>query len=277
MNDNFVLYRLPMVHRVFVFIGAIAFGSFTYFAASAGQYNAALGLGFFAFLNILGMVYSFYRVGITSDEIVSFQYFRKRSLLWNEVARIEPKGGGFILSNHDSDIKIYLNPQVSRFLGLVEFIKQKRPDLWKVQDIRSFHAGAAGMILISAFGALAMFFAGTRFFVGRDDPLYLLLLFLMGAGFIALAFAKPVEYLFEGDKFVLHYLLWDRALRVNDIESVISKRGIIGSPEGILSEQSFYPITIKLRHGGKFAIAALKEGTPALENALQQWMKQYKG
>jgi hypothetical protein len=125
--------------------------------------------------------------------------------------------------------------------------------------------GAMGLLII--FGTIT-FSLKDEFSFGQDAPTILFGLFI-GCVLIWQGI-KIREITFDMDYLVVKYIAGERRFRVNDIQSV-SLEQRMGKNE------ISYPVHIKLTDGKQLVIEKAKEGNPILVNAIETWMKTYKG
>lgn len=214
-----------------------------------------------------------YKLIISDEAISSISVLGTRTLEWNEVAEIKNKNGNLLLINRDGDVQVTVNQQIDGYPNVVSFIKQQRPELWKLNDIKTFHQnifqstilGIVGLLII--YATIAFSLEG-GFFLTQDLPSILFGLFI-GAILIWQAI-KIREITFDIDYLVAKYIVWERRFHVNDIQSV-------NLEQRMGKNEVSYPVHVKLKNGKQLVIEKAKEGNPMLASAIETWMNTHKG
>lgn len=214
-----------------------------------------------------------YKLIVSDEAISSINLLGTRTLEWKEVAEIGNRKNNLLLINQEGDIKVTVNQQIDGYPEVIKFIKQQRPELWQFEDTKTFHQNIFEAIFLGAMGLLIIFGTITfslkdEFFFGQDAPTILFGLFI-GCVLIWQGI-KIREITFDTDYLVVKYIVGERRFRVNDIQSV-SLEQRMGKNE------ISYPVHIKLADGKQLVIEKAKEGNPILVNAIEAWMKTYKG
>lgn len=213
-----------------------------------------------------------YRLIISDDAISSISLFGTKTLVWIEVSEVYSKNGGIVLSNVDSDIKVFVNPQIEDYPEVIKFIQQKRPDIWKSQEITEFHQNILQNIFLLVIGAGLLAVIGILVFregLTKDGIFPILVMFVMCAFLIWSGISKIRMLTLEENILIVKYLFWKRLFHVNDIESVSLE-------QEMNKNQINYSVHVKLKDGNKMVLERVNEGNPMLVNTLENWLKKYK-
>jgi hypothetical protein len=177
------------------------------------------------------------------------------------------------LSNKDGDIKVNVNQQIDGYSDVIRFIKQQRPELWRINDVNTFHQNFAES-LVSVLMGFGIFLGGGWAIFKNDVTVddVLPVLFVLGISvFLAFTgFSKTLKLSLDEDTLVLHHLVWKREFHITDILSV-------GLEQQYAKNAVLYPVHIKVRGKKDIVIEKVKEGNPMLVNAIELWMNKYKG
>jgi hypothetical protein len=214
-----------------------------------------------------------YRLIVSDEAISSINFLGAKTLEWNEIADIGLKKGNLILSNRDADVKVTVNQQIDDYPEVIKFIKQQRPELWRLDEVNPFHQSYLenALSVLIGFGILIM--GGWLLF--RDglttDSASLILIVLGSSVFLVLHGLLRIRKLsLDQDFLVVHYLVWKRQFHVNDVWSVSLEQEY---GKNIVT----YPVHIRIRDRKDIVVENVKEGNPILVNAIEMWMSKYKG
>jgi hypothetical protein len=214
-----------------------------------------------------------YKLIISDQAISSISVLGTRTLEWSEVAEIKNKNGNLILINRDGDVKVTVNQQIDGYPDVIRSIKQQRPELWKLDGIKTFHQNIIQSTLLGIMGlpiiyATIAFSLENGFSLSQDLPSTLFGLFI---GAILLWQGVRIrEITFDADFLVAKYIAWEQRFHVNDIQSASLEQR-----HG--KNEVSYPVHIKLKNGKQLVIEKAKEGNPLLASAVETWMKKYTG
>lgn len=229
--------------------------------------------GFVGLLAIYLFVPLLYKLIVSDEAISSINFFGSRTLEWNEIAEIAVKNGNLILSNQDGNVKVTINQQIDDYPSVIKFIRQQRPELWCLDDISSFHQEYVESAFSFLMGIAALL--GCVWVLFGDDMtanMMMPILFLFGISIIFMlsGLFRIRQLSLDGEMLVVQYLLWKRQFHVNDIWSV-SLEPKFG--RNIL----LYEVRIRVRDKNDIVVEKIREGNPILVNAVENWMKKYKG
>lgn len=229
--------------------------------------------GFVGLLAIYLFVPLLYKLIVSDEAISSINFFGSRTLEWNEIAEIAVKNGNLILSNQDGNVKVTINQQIDDYPSVIKFIRQQRPELWCLDDISSFHQEYVESAFSFLMGIAALL-GGVWVLFGDDMTANMMMpiLFLFGISIIFMlsGLFRIRQLSLDGEMLVVQYLLWKRQFHVNDIWS-ISLEPKFG--RNIL----LYEVRIRVRDKNDIVVEKIREGNPILVNAVENWMKKYKG
>lgn len=229
--------------------------------------------GFVGLLAIYLFVPLLYKLIVSDEAISSINFFGSRTLEWNEIAEIAVKNGNLILSNQDGNVKVTINQQIDDYPSVIKFIRQQRPELWCLDDISSFHQEYVESAFSFLMGIAALL-GGVWVLFGDDMTANMMMpiLFLFGISIIFMlsGLFRIRQLSLDGEMLVVQYLLWKRQFHVNDIWSV-SLEPKFG--RNIL----LYEVRIRVRDKNDIVVEKIREGNPILVNAVENWMKKYKG
>ncbi|MBK9924652.1 MAG: hypothetical protein IPP66_05095 [Anaerolineales bacterium] len=161
-----------------------------------------------------------YKLIVSDEAISSINLLGAKTLGWNEIAEVTTKKGGLLLANQDGDVKVFVNQQIDDYLVVIRFIQRQRPDLWKLDDAKTFHQNIIEATIFGILGlpiiyiTIAVSFENGFSF--SDDMLTVLLGSLMG-GVLIWQGIKIREITFDMDYLVAKYLVWERRVHVSEI------------------------------------------------------------
>jgi len=214
-----------------------------------------------------------YKLIVSDGAISSMNLLGTRTLEWNEVAEIGIKRGNLILSNRDGDVRVTVNQQIDDYAEVIKFIKQQRPYLWTLDDIQTFHQKYLEKSFTALVGlAMPLVVIWVLFRDGftRETGIVLVGSILFSAVLVIPSLFHIRKLSLEGEILVLQYLIWKRQFNVKDVWSVSVEQKY---GKNIV----VYPVHIRVRDKKDIVVEAVKEGNPLLVNAIEMWMKKYKG
>ncbi len=178
----------------------------------------------FAVFFVLVFLFSLYSVTvkttISDDEISTQSLLGAKSLKWSEINRVSGRGYSIKLHNLDGDITVAPSSQLAGYNEVVEFIGNKRPDLFTPQEFNEMSANWNGYILLAV---MILFVAGTGFFLitQTDAGSVVFIFFLIITLFIAyVILARPQSLRLEGDTLFIKYFFNERSLRAGEVASI---------------------------------------------------------
>lgn len=214
-----------------------------------------------------------YKLIVSDGAISSMNLLGTRTLEWNEVAEIGIKRGNLILSNRDGDVRVTVNQQIDDYAEVIKFIKQQRPYLWTLDDIQTFHQKYLEKSFTALVGlAMPLVVIWVLFRDGftKETGIVLVGSILFSAVLVIPSLFHIRKLSLEGEILVLQYLIWKRQFNVKDVWSVSVEQKY---GKNIV----VYPVHIRVRDKKDIVVEAVKEGNPLLVNAIEMWMKKYKG
>lgn len=213
-----------------------------------------------------------YKLIVSDEAISSIDLFSTKTLEWNDIAEIGLHNGSPLLSNRDGVIKIKINQQIDGYPEVLKFVKLKRPDLWKLDNIQIFHQTNLES-LISIFLGMAMLVATGWALIengmSKETGLLVLLFLIFSAFLIVPGLIKARKLSLEGETLVVSYLVWERRIHVHDVWSV-------GLEQEFGKNFISHAVHIRLKSGADIIVHKVKEGNPFLVNAVELWLKKYK-
>lgn len=214
-----------------------------------------------------------YRLIVSDEAISSINLFGVRTLEWNEVAEIGIKHGNLLLYNRDGDVKVTVNQQIDDYPEVIKFIRQQCRNLWKLDDIQTFHQShlessfttlvGLGIPVIGIWVLIQEGFTKQSGFVLVGTILFSAILVVP-----SLLYIRKLSL--DGEFLVVQHLIWKSQFHVKDVWSV-------GLEQKYGKNIVTYPVHIRIRNRKDIVVEKVKEGNPILVNAIETWMKKYKG
>lgn len=220
-------------------------------------------------------LFSFTYKIVVSDEAISSMYlFRDKTVGWDEIVEIRPKNGGLSLIASNTNAEVYVNPQLDRYLDVVNLIQAKRPDLWRMNDMIVFHQSmVSSLVLLMLGSALPLVFGYPMIRDAFDDSRNLMLLLVMLSMSVFMIW-KSVSRIYKlslmGNVLVAQYFFWKQEFDVTEVASVTLETEL-WDRAGV-----YYPVRIHLADGNTLNLQNVKEGNLVLENAIKLWLEKYK-
>ena len=214
-----------------------------------------------------------YKLIVSDEAISSINLLGIKTLKWNQVAEIALKNGNLLLNNRDGDMKVTVNQQIDDYPEVLKFIKQQRPELWKLDDIHTFHQNYLERAF-SVFMGFVVLVMGIWAIMENgwtsEMIVPLLFIFSMSMFLIFYGLMRIRKLSLDEDKLVVTYLIWERQIHVSEVWSVSLEQQY---GKNIIT----YPIHIRIRDKKDIVVEKVKEGNPILVNAIELWMERYKG
>lgn len=218
------------------------------------------------------VVSSLYYVSVTDSNVSSNYFFRSNSLKWDEIKLIRAKGDGFVLSDENRKKNVLISPYLKNYSQLAKIINDKKPDLWREQNIKTFHYGAVKGVFVGISGILISMIAiagGIVDIWGTTSFQMFFVLFMCGLGILFIALLKPRKLLFNNDNIVVQYILGEKIINSDDVLSF--------SVDELLTQNgTIYIFRVKLKMGKEYKFHKPREGYIALAIAFQEWSNNYK-
>ena len=214
-----------------------------------------------------------YKLIVSDEAISSISLLGTRNLEWNEVAEIGIVRGNLILSNRDGDVRVTINQQIDDYFEVIRFIKQQRPHLWTLDDIQTFHQKYLEKAFTALFGLgmpLVVIWVLFRDGFTKETGIVLVGAMIFSAYLIIPNLFHIRRLSIEGDTLVVQYLIWKQQFHVNEVWSVTLEQNY---GKNIVT----HPVHIRVRDKRDIVVEKAKEGNPILVNAIESWMKKYKG
>jgi hypothetical protein len=175
---------------------------------------------------LLVALYSMTAATIISDnEIMSQTILGKKSLGWNEISRISGRGNGITLRNNFGDVTVSPRPNLPGYIEVVNWIGNKRPDLFNPMEYNVMSRSRLGMILFPMIGLIFIGFGFFSFFNQSNsqaiDAFFPFFLFLVvGIVFIGMMFATPQSITIDGKSLLIKYITRQKTLLAEEITSI---------------------------------------------------------
>lgn len=269
-------YRYPGYIRFLMAFGTIFFMFLAFFVANDFSItDKAIGASYpfvgFALFSLIPFVWTLYTIRITDDEIIVTNFLRAKRLRWNEVSKVEHKGDGFRLKNHDEDVVLKIDAQVVKFIEILDYIKQRIPQVWDAEDVTEFHPSGnalSGIILFGFVGIYMMFAAMYGDTNGDENLSVRVLLFIFGLLCIGFLFFVTTRISVENEYLVVFHIGWKQRIHASEVEKIfmIQTR---------LENASSYQTHVKLKNKKTLRFTSLREGTFQLATSLEKWLQRY--
>jgi hypothetical protein len=281
MIDESITFRYSLPDKLLFGFGIILMGGLAY-VAWINQYGNGMVIifSFFCLLSMIVLILTFYSITLTNREIIVWRYFQEKRLAWNDIYEVIPDAQDcFWLSDRNGDVKVFISSQVKGYLLLLELIKQKRPEIWQIQNPNDFHdtnifhkspwaALYYGLVGIGMMITALIFDDGTT---ATTFKLFArLLFFCIGLGLTILVARADRKLEFSGPYLVFsHFGGWKKHIHISEVERLDI-------------DQEYYRTTLvniinlRLKNGKMIAFSGYKEGMPILASAFEKWMETYK-
>lgn len=164
---------------------------------------------------------------ISEDEISSQTLFGTKTLRWSEITRVSGRGHAIKLHNFDGDVTVVPSSNLPRYEEIIEWIGNKRPDLFNPQEYTELKSGSfpllAGLtLLILLLGLFAG--AGLLIYTSPDSAtviiaplLIFLIIIVVVAGTIAF---RPRSLTLDGKSMTIRYLFREKTLLADEIQNI---------------------------------------------------------
>ncbi len=207
-------FQLVMLFLIF---GVLAVGLFV--SWDGADYTPMLPIGAVFALFFLFSLYSLtIKTTISDDEISTQSLLGTKSLRWSEINRVSGRGHAIKLHNFDGDVTVAPSSQLSGYAEVVEWIGNKRPDLFSPQDYSEMTRSWYGFVLLAI---VALFIFGTGLFLvtqAGTAGVVVFVFFLILALFITyVTFSMPKSLNFEGDTLFIKYFFNEKSVRAHEI------------------------------------------------------------
>ena len=269
MNEPRVYKNSPFVFVLLLVMFVVLFGA-VFFAAGDNNFsNLLVMIPFalmFAFLFLYLVFTATAQTIISNDEISTKNLLGTKTLTWSEINRVSGRGNRIKLHNFDGDVTVAPSPQLPGYPEVVEWIGDKRPDLFNPQEYREMSRSWMGTIMLPVLGLL---FLGVGFFLytQNNELFYPLVIFLiMGFIFIGTPLFSPQAIAIEGNSIVLGYLFNRKIYPANEIASI--NLSFTQTRNG-----KNYFILISLANRRSIRISGLSPNLPVVCLVLKNWHK----
>jgi hypothetical protein len=239
------------------------------FLTTASQIGYIFLIPFALFLGIIFLttLYSLTQKTILSDDGISVQtIFGEKSLRWSEISRVSGRGYAIKLHNFDGDVTVAPSPQLPGYEEVVEWIGIKRPDLFNPLEYGEMSKGWASTISLPVIG---LFIIGVGLFIftqANDTFVPFAIFFIIGAIIIGSTFALPQSLTMDGKSLLLKYLLNQKTLLADEIQSIELKHQSTRNGKN-------YFMVISLVNRKNIRIAGLNPNLPVNYLVLKNWHK----
>jgi hypothetical protein len=206
---------------------------------------------------VFNLAHSFYaKVKITSTEIIVLRNFRTQSIAWSEISVLEPKRNGFLLSNSDNTIRVFISGQIVNLWRFVKFVSHKRQDLLQSNKI-VFHENPFVTILLGIAGLFIIYLSITQLILKPINLAQALIVLILGLAFVfvAISFSKRIS--FDGDNITVKTLLKTQIIYPDGIDFSANTN----SSMFIISKDKF-----------SVSVENLVEGIPSFYLAFWHWL-----
>lgn len=211
---------------------------------------------------------------ISEDEISSQTLFGTKTLRWSEITRVSGRGHAIKLHNFDGDVTVVPSSNLPRYEEIIEWIGNKRPDLFNPQEYTELKSGSfpllAGLtLLILLLGMFAG--AGLLIYTSPDSAaviitplLIFLIIIVVAAGTIAF---RPRSLTLDGKSMTIRYLFREKNLLADEIQNVQftyrqTRNGKI------------FFILLQLANRKSLRLSGLNPNLPVVYLVLKNWHKQ---
>lgn len=126
--------------------------------------EAEIGVIIFSVLfiySVFNLFRSFHeKVRITDTEILATHNFKTKVISWSQISVVEPKHNGYLLTNSDSTIQVFVSGQIVNLWRFVKLISDRRRDLLQSDKI-VFHENPFVAILLGTTGLFIIYLSVT--------------------------------------------------------------------------------------------------------------------
>lgn len=257
-----------------IFFACVAFASFPS-ENIGGEWVVIFFLFVLSALCLYGTLFSTYSVAVTEKEIIAKYLWRRKILVWRGLDKIIPKSNGsFSLLNRDNNTKIFISSQFKGYLDLVDFIKQRRPDLFTFDHDGHFSRTVIRNILVITVSLLAIGFVGFTLyliFIGKGSLLLNgSIIFLIGLSIYTLRgwSYSPQSFTLEGNTLVVNYLYKEVSYSADGISLIklVNAGSLVGNSISVL---------IILKNKKLIKISGFQQGPLVSYFVLLQWHGKY--
>ncbi|MEW5941829.1 MAG: hypothetical protein AB1750_19370 [Chloroflexota bacterium] len=273
MNEPRVYKHSPFQFVVLILVFGIAFAvmlfSFRWDDATVLIPIAALLL-----IAVVSVISLMQKTVVSEDEISSQTLLGTKTLRWTEINRVSGRGHTIKLHNFDGDVTVVPNPNLPRYEEVIEWIGNKRPDLFNPQEFDELKNGMffllPGLIFLVLFIATFLVFGVLVYSSPESSTVMvapLIVLFIILVVFVGMAFSQPRSVTLDGKSMVIKYLFGGKTLLADEIQSIQftfqqSRNGRI------------YFVLLHLANRKKVRISRLKPSLPVAYLVLKNWHKQ---
>jgi len=226
---------------------------------------------FAAFYEIvfLTMLYSLTTKTTISDNEISTQtLLGTKSLGWNEIDHVSGRGSAIKLNNSGGDVTVPVSPQLPGYEEIVEWIGNKRPDLFNPQNHGEMTRNWALWIFFPLIGLIVVGMGAFLMFqLDTDSGIFpFLIFFMIGIFIIVISFLSPQSLTMDGKSLLIKYLFNEKTVLADEILSVDLKY------QRSRNGKRYY-ILLNLVNGKTLRISGLRPNLAVVYLTLKNWHK----
>jgi hypothetical protein len=255
-------FQIGLVVLIFVILGG-------FLLTTMGKTNYLILIPLAGIFGIafLAIFYSMAKKTILSDDEISTQtILGAKSLRWSEISRVSGRGYAIKLHNFDGDVTVAPNSQLPGYEEVVDWIGIKRPDLFNPLEYAEMAKSWISTIYLPVMG---LFVIGMGFIMltqTNDTFVPFLIFFMIGVVIIGSTFAMPQSLTLDGKSLLVKYLLNQKTLLADEIQSVELKYQSTRNGKN-------YFMVINLVNKKNIRIAGLSPNLPVVYLVLKNWHK----
>lgn len=252
------VYRMKNKKLEEIIVGIVVFGFLVFTSFSAKEYLVTLLfvlLFAFCILALMGFFYD--EIKITDTQLIVTRYFRKKEIIWKDISYLETKMTGFLLSDTNSDVQIFISAGIINLWEFVKILKEQRSDLLQPTKT-NFHESPTIAIAIGSAGLFIIYSSVTSILADHANFIQKLLMLIIGLGFILVIVFFLKQLSFVEDKLIVKTLARTRTIQLEGIDfGSISNTGLL-----IISKDRY-----------SVSVGNLIEGMPSFMIAFQYWLR----
>ena len=217
-------YRRSPVQFILVFVVLVIFGISFLTTIPRTGYIVLIPLAIFLGIAFLSTLYTMTQKTTISEDGISTQTFLgEKSLRWGEISRVSGRGYGIKLHNFDGDVTVAPSSQLPGYEEVVEWIGDKRPDLFNPSEygeMKRSWLGISSLVLVGML--LVAMFIGVEIVSQESRALFLAMFFVavIIIVFFWMVFSFPQSLTLEGRALRVKYLSSEKTLQADEIASV---------------------------------------------------------
>jgi hypothetical protein len=226
MNEPRV-YKHPLAQTILALVMVGAVFAAIFFTDEWNGLTYLFPLAIFALVMGGAVVTLTQKTIVSEDAISSTSLIGAKTLRWNEIDRVSGRGYSIKLRNFDGDVTVAPSPNLPGYEEVIEFIGQKRPDLFNPLEYSEMRRGAPILVMLAVFVltlAGASITTGVLFFYNSNSLETLLplvfIIFILIVVFAAAFFFQPQSLTLEGKSLRVKYLFKEKTLLADEIASI---------------------------------------------------------